>query len=85
PELQRVYKMINQTLDEKPKVLEVNLQHPLLIQLGKAGAGKPTTRLVIEQLYENALLLEGNLTDPAGMINRIQELMSAALGDSHDQ
>ncbi|MHB8193149.1 MAG: molecular chaperone HtpG [Bellilinea sp.] len=85
PELQRVYKMMNQTLDEKPKVLEVNLQHPLLIQLGKAGAEKPTTRLVIEQLYENALLLEGNLTDPAGMINRIQELMSAALGDSHDQ
>jgi hypothetical protein len=34
---------------------------------------------VIEQIYESALLIEGLLPDPAGMIPRIQQLMEAAL------
>lgn len=85
PELQRVYRLMNQPVEESRKVLEVNLSHPLLIQLANTAETDPVSSLVIEQMYENALLMEGNLTDPAGMINRIQQLMSAALEKKHGQ
>lgn len=83
PELQRVYRLMNQPVEEAKKVLEVNLSHPLLVQLAATAETDPVSNLVIEQMYENALLMEGNLTDPAGMINRIQQLMSAALEKNH--
>jgi molecular chaperone HtpG len=35
--------------------------------------------LVIEQIYENALLIEGLHPEPAGMISRIQKIIQAAL------
>ena len=35
--------------------------------------------MIIEQVYEDALLIEGLHPDPAGMIARIQKLMEAAL------
>jgi molecular chaperone HtpG len=35
--------------------------------------------LVIEQLFEDALLIEGLHPDPASMIARIQKLIEAAL------
>lgn len=35
-------------------------------------------RNLIEQLYENALLLEGLHPNPADMVGRIQALMEAA-------
>ena len=36
-------------------------------------------KMIVEQIYEDALLIEGLHPDPAGMITRIQELMKAAL------
>ncbi|HAL17433.1 MAG TPA: molecular chaperone HtpG [Anaerolineaceae bacterium] len=85
PEIQRVYRLLNQEMDAPKKVLEVNLRHPLIQRLALTAAENTVTPLVIEQLYENALLLEGSVTDPAKMIARIQDLMTAALENSHDQ
>jgi molecular chaperone HtpG len=34
---------------------------------------------LIEQIYEDALLIEGLHPDPASMIKRIQEIMKASL------
>jgi molecular chaperone HtpG len=78
-ELQRVYKMINQPMDVTPKVLEINPRHVLLTKLADLPADSPIAPLVIEQIYENALLIEGLHPDPAGMISRIQLIMAAAL------
>jgi len=83
PEIQRVYRLLNQTFDAPQKVLEVNIQHPLIQQLAKSSTDDPVANLVIEQLYENALLMDGSSTDPAKMITRIQNLMQAAL-EHHD-
>ncbi|MHB8114310.1 MAG: molecular chaperone HtpG [Bellilinea sp.] len=85
PEIQRVYRLLNQEMDAPKKVLEVNFRHPLIQRLAHTAAENTVTPLVIEQLYENALLLEGSVTDPAKMIARIQDLMTAALENSHDQ
>ena len=39
----------------------------------------PVSAIIIEQVYEDALLIEGLHPDPAGMVDRIQQLMGAAL------
>ncbi|MHB1450084.1 MAG: molecular chaperone HtpG [Bellilinea sp.] len=85
PEIQRVYRLLNQEMDAPKKVLEVNLRHPLIQRLAQTSAESTVAPLVIEQLYENALLLEGSVTNPANLIARIQNLMTAALENSHDQ
>lgn len=78
-EVQRVYRLLKQDLEIPKKVLEINPRHPILKQLSQQPAGQDLDRLVIEQVYENALLIEGLHPDPAGMISRIQDLMKAAL------
>jgi molecular chaperone HtpG len=61
-------------------VLELNPKHPLLLRLQSLPDDAELGNLIIEQIYENALLIEGLHPDPAGMIARIQKIMEAALG-----
>jgi len=78
-EMQRVYRLLNREFEVPKKVLELNPRHPLLVRLGSLPSGDPRGELVIEQIYEDALLIEGLHPDPASMIARIQKLMEAAL------
>jgi HSP90 family molecular chaperone len=77
--LQRVYRLLNKEFDAPKKVLEINPRHALMARLSALPADDPRATLVIEQLYEDALLIEGIHPDPASMIGRIQELMVKAL------
>jgi HSP90 family molecular chaperone len=79
PEMQRVYKMLNREFEMPQKVLELNPKHAILKRLSSLPADDPLNELVIEQVYEDALLIEGLHPDPASMINRIQRLLEAAL------
>ena len=83
PEMQRVYRMLNREFEVPKKVLELNLKHPILRLLGGLPTESALAGLVIQQLYEDALLIEGMHPDPAAMIARIQELMQAALEPTH--
>lgn len=78
-ELQRVYRIIQHDYETPKKVLELNPKHPILIRLNDLAPNNPLSDAIIEQIYENALLLEGLHPDPASMIERIQEIMQAAL------
>jgi molecular chaperone HtpG len=78
-EMQRVYRMLNRDFEAPKKVLELNPGHPILVRLNDLGADSPLNTLIIEQVYEDALLIEGLHPDPASMIARIQKLMEAAL------
>ena len=78
-ELQKAYHLFDKEFETPQKILEINLQHPLLIELGKAAEDHPVSRLIIEQIFEDALLIEGLHPDPANMIQRIQQLMEAAI------
>ena len=78
-EMQRVYRMLNQEYEVPQKVLELNPQHAIIKRLNELPAEEPKRSLVIEQIYEDALLIEGLHPDPASMIGRIQKLMEAAL------
>jgi len=78
-EMQRVYRMLNQEYEVPKKVLELNPQHAIIKRLNELPAEDPKHAMVIEQIYEDALLIEGLHPDPASMIGRIQKLMEAAL------
>ncbi len=79
-EIQRVYRYLNRDFQAPKKVLELNPRHAILLRLNTLPADDPRIALVIEQLYEDALLIEGLHPDPASMITRIQKLIEASLG-----
>jgi molecular chaperone HtpG len=78
-EMQRVYRMMDRKYRIPKKILEINPDHPLMKQLVLLGNDKPLTGLVVEQIFESTLLIEGLHPDPAAMIPRIQQLMESAL------
>lgn len=78
-EMQRVYRLLNKEYEVPQKVLEINPRHPILKRLSQKPAGQELDTLVIEQIFDDALLIEGLHPDPAGMIGRIQNLIKAAL------
>lgn len=77
--IQRVYKLLNKEFEVPKKVLEINPRHPIMSRLGSLPAEDPRTAMVIDQVYEDALLIEGIHPDPASMIGRIQQLIEKAL------
>ena len=79
--VQRVYKMMDKTFEMPKKVLELNPRHPILKRLADLTEDDPKFDLIANQLYENALLIEGLHPDPVSMISRIQRLMTEALGE----
>jgi molecular chaperone HtpG len=80
-EMDRVRRLLEKDFTVPKMVVEVNRSHPLIKNLAgliAAGESAETVNAVIEQLYENGLLVEGLLANPSGMVTRIQELMVAA-------
>jgi molecular chaperone HtpG len=78
-EMQRVYRLLKEDFQTPKKVLELNPQHPILLQLNTVPADADLGHLIIEQIYEDALLIEGIHPDPAAMIERIQKIIEAAI------
>jgi molecular chaperone HtpG len=79
PELQRVYHYLKEDFNAPKKVLELNPRHAILVGIKALPEESELSRLIIEQVYEDALLVEGLHPDPVGMVPRIQKLMEAAL------
>ncbi|MCC7117567.1 MAG: molecular chaperone HtpG [Anaerolineales bacterium] len=79
PELQRVYKYLGKEYETPKKVLELNPTHPILKSLLQQASGSDLQNIVIEQIYENALLVEGLHPDPSSVAARVQQIIAAAL------
>ncbi len=89
---QRQMFRINRLLDRDyrlpVKVLELNPRHPLLHNLAgqiSSQPDNPVINLVVEQIFETALLQDGIHPDPASMAQRITALMEAATGTPLDR
>jgi molecular chaperone HtpG len=81
-DMARVRRLLDQTFDVPKKLLEINRGHALIKNLARWVADRPDEAVIdlsIEQLYENALLVEGIHPNPADMVGRIQQLMEAAV------
>lgn len=78
-EMQRVYRLLEKDYKVPPKVLELNPHHPIITGLSNLPTDDERMPIVIELIYEDALLIEGLHPNPAGMIKNIQKIMQRAL------
>jgi molecular chaperone HtpG len=81
PNMERIMKMMDDRAREAKRILEVNPRHPIVKNL----AALATTELHSDRvkaygqlLYDQALLAEGVVEDPAALVARIQDLLVQA-------
>ena len=82
PELQRVYKYLGKEYEVPKKILELNPSHGILKKLLKLESDSPLQAVIIEQIYDSALLVEGLHPDPSSIAPRVQQIIEAALNNS---
>ncbi len=79
--LQRIRRLMEEDYAAPQMILELNPNHPIVANLlarVQQTEEDPIVDAAIEQLYEDALLLEGFHPDPAQMVERIEKLLEAA-------
>lgn len=79
PELQRVYRYLGKEYEIPKKILELNPSHDVLKNLLKLESGSDLQNVIIEQIYDSALLVEGLHPDPSSIAPRVQQIIEAAL------
>lgn len=79
PELQRVYKFLGKEVEIPKKILELNPSHSILKNLLNLEAGSDLQNIIIEQIYDSALLVEGLHPDPSSVALRAQTILDAVL------
>ncbi len=82
PELQRVYRYLGKEYEVPRKILELNPAHAILKNLLKLQPGSELQTLIIEQIYESALLVEGLHPDPSSIAARVEKIIAAALSQT---
>jgi len=81
PQMERMMKMMNQEVALQKKILEINPGHSIIKNLSRRNIGNstdPVLRKSILQLYESAMLIEGNLPNPTEFVQRLNELLEEA-------
>lgn len=84
----RINRLMDRDYEFPVKTLELNPRHPLIHNLTHLLGGNdqnPVIDLVVEQVFETALLQDGIHPDPASMASRLTALMQAATGTPSDQ
>jgi molecular chaperone HtpG len=80
--MQRVYRYLEQEYKAPKKIFEINRDHRIIQDLALLIEVEPTSELInltIEQLYDNALIIDGLHPNPASILPRVQQLMELAL------
>lgn len=75
-QMKKILKMTNQSIGVDKKIMEINPNHKLirnLVKVFKKNSYDDFITLVTEQLYDAALLQEGNLEDPHKLIERLNK------------
>ncbi|MBC7877715.1 MAG: molecular chaperone HtpG [Anaerolineales bacterium] len=85
PELQRVYKYLGKEYEIPKKVLELNPSHAILKNLLKLESGSDLQNIIIEQIFDSAMLVEGIHPDPSSIAPRVQQIIEAALAQKNSQ
>ncbi|WP_304131020.1 molecular chaperone HtpG [Ignavibacterium album] len=81
--MRKILKMSNSDvkLPNQEVILEINKNHKLIrniLEIFKKNSDDEFIKDTAEQLYESALLLEGNLDDPHKLVNRLNKMLTEA-------
>jgi len=77
-QMQKILHIVNKDTSVPKKIMEINKKHKLirnLVKIYEKNKNDDYINLVVEQLYESSLLLEGYLTDPHKLVGRIKSLL----------
>ena len=78
-EMNRIRRLLGQDYEIPKKVLEINRGHPIIQNVDKLiGSDTELADMIIQQLFDSALLSEGLHPDPAEMLPRIQQFVELA-------
>lgn len=80
-QMERMMKMMGGQIDESKKILEINPTHPLtknLAQLHRSKSDEEILKSCALQLYEGALLIDGNMDTPTDFVARMTDIMEQA-------
>jgi molecular chaperone HtpG len=76
--MERIMKMMDASGAESPRILELNPNHAIIKNLDRLASRSPASEQVAqwsELLYDQALLAEGVVKEPAELVQRIQRLL----------
>ncbi len=77
-QMQKLLRMTNQEVGNQKKIFEINKDHALirnLLTAFKVNSKDEFITNVVEEMFESALLLEGNLVDPHQLVKNINKLL----------
>ena len=80
-QMERMMKMMNQEIPASKKILEINPSHPLiknLAQIHEQKGNEPLLKSCVLQVFEGALLIDGNMESPTDFVARMTEIMEHA-------
>jgi molecular chaperone HtpG len=81
PHMEKMMQMMDKNFQSSKKILEINLNHPLLKNISSlliANTQNDLIKNVIEQIYGGALLIEGQLSTPNDFVKRMNDLLVKA-------
>ncbi len=83
-QLEEMLRAAGRSVPERKRILELNLEHPIVAALTRRFAADPAdgrVPMAVETLLDQAVLAEGGRpVDPAGLAARMTELLALALG-----
>ena len=80
--MERILKMARQSVAARPRILELNPDHPFVQavdRLAREAPGDERLGTYVELLYDQASLAEGQVPDPAGLLRRFNSVLSGAI------
>ncbi len=80
--VQKLLKMMDQNYAVGKKIFEINRKHEIVKNLAEIYDRKPDAPLLtdyINQLYENALMMEGIVSDPSQIVVRMNKILNDAV------
>jgi len=82
PHLEAMFKAQNLSVPQTKRILELNLEHPIVINMQKLAEVKPEAQELVdwgELLVDQALIAEGSqVEDPTKLATRLTSLLTAA-------
>lgn len=79
-EMQRIYKAMQQEYTAPKKVLELNPEHELIKKAAEC-TDEELRGQIIAQIYDDALIMDGEAPDQVAMLERLQSLMLRLLNN----
>jgi molecular chaperone HtpG len=79
--VEKIMRMMNKNADMPRRVLELNPQHPLvqnLARIAQANSQDPFIERACEQIFEGSMLVDGYLTDPHRLVERMNQILEDA-------